>query len=526
MLKRNEINTKTKTKISLTGTILSALCLLNNSIRHTTIVNAKANHRIAPVSINLHNRQQAKTKQDIKVSHWSNQILANGFENNFASDQQVSLNTERVPIKHDIKIKYVDTSNNKVVKTDIVSAASNSTIKYQAKMTSILKALSGYQVNYGKTNLPLTSEHNIKLPAINKPATYTVALDHKMITIKPGNKNPVTNETEKLAQTITQTVKYRGTGKDFATNVQKLHFTRNAKIDLVTGKATYLAWQEKRQSFKDVVPPKINGYEPDIKIIQGSTVTANSKDITKVVTYTKKSAPNYQIAIDYVDNNGKKLKTDLVKGKPNTTIAYQKRLQEVTKGIANNGYVINQDKTNLPLDENNDIKLPSNISGNMSYQVVLKHKIVSFNYRENNPFTGEKDDNLIKPIKQVIHYTGTDEQLADNVQKLSFTRNAQVDMVTGEVTYLDWNESKLTFKDVTPPKVVEHEPNTKLIKGATVTPDDFDVNKTVMYHSTEEVVYAGVNATSDKRGIIISGLLAVAAVFVSYIGIHHRRKHN
>lgn len=523
MLKRSGTNTKAKTKISLTGAILSALCLLNNGIRHTTIVNAKANHRITPASINLH-KQQAK-KQDIKVSHWSNQILANGFENNFASDQQAALHTEKLQIKHDIKIKYVDVTNNKVVKTDIVSAASNSTIKYQAKMTSILKTLSGYQINYGKTSLPLTSAHNIKLPAINKPVTYTVALDHKTTTIKPWHKNPVTNETEELAKTITQTVKYRGAGKDFATNVQKLHFTRNAKIDLVTGKATYLDWQEKKQ-FKDVVSPKINGYEPDTEVVQGNTVTANSKDVTKIVTYTKKSAPNYQITIDYVDGNGKKLKTDLVKGKPDTTIAYQKRLQEVIKGIANNGYEINQDKTNLPLDENNDIKLPSSVNSNVSYQVVLKHKIVSFNYRENNPFTGEKDDNLIKPIKQVVHYTGTDEQLADNVQKLSFMRNAQVDMVTGKVTYLDWNEPKLTFQDVIPPKINNHEPNTKLIKGATVTPDDFDVNKTVMYHSTEKVVYAGVNATSDKRGIIISGLLAVAAMFVSYIGIHHRRKHN
>lgn len=524
MSKRNGIDTKIK--ISLTGTILSALCLLNNGIKYTTIVNAHANHKIMPVPVNLHTQQQAETKQNIKVSHWSSQILTNNFENDFTSNQQTALNTERVPVKHDIKIKYVDTTNNKVVKTDIVSAASNSTIKYQAKMTSILKALSSYQINYGKTNLPLTSEHNIKLPAINKPITYTVALDHKMTTIKPGYKNPVTNETERLAKTITQTVKYRGANKGFATNVQKLHFTRNAKIDLVTGKATYLDWQEKRQSFKDVVPPKINGYEPDLKIVQGSTVTANSKDITKVVTYTKKSVPDYQITIDYVDGNGKKLKTDLVKGKPDTTIAYQKRLQEVIKGIANNGYEINQDKTNLPLDENNDIKLPNSVNSNVSYQVVLKHKIVGFNYRENNPFTGEKDDNLIKPIKQVVHYTGTDEQLADNVQKLSFTRNAQVDMVTGKVTYLDWNESKLTFQDVIPPRINNHEPNTKLIKGATVTPDDFDVNKTVMYHSTEEVVYAGVNATSDKRGIIISGLLAIAAMFVSYIGIHHRRKHN
>lgn len=525
MLKRNGINMRVKTKISLTGAILSALCLLNNSIRHTTIVNAKTNHKIAPVSVNLHNRQQVATKQDTKISHWSSQILTNNFENDFTSNQQTALNTERVPVKHDIKIKYVDTINNKVVKTDIVSAASNSTIKYQAKMTSILNALSGYQINYGKTSLPLTSAHNIKLPAINKPATYTVALDHKMTTIKPWHRNPVTNEIEKLAKTITQTVKYRGANKDFATNEQKLHFTRNAKIDLVTGKATYLDWQEKRQSFKDVVSPKVNGYEPDIEVVQGSTVTANTKDVTKIVTYTKKSVPNYQITIDYIDSKGKKLKTDLVKGKPDTTIAYQKRLPAIVKGI-NNGYEINQDKTNLPLDENNDIKLPNSINSNVSYQVVLKHKIVGFNYRENNPFTGEKDDNLIKPIKQVIHYTGTDEQLADNVQKLSFTRNAQVDMVTGEVTYLDWNESKLTFQDVIPPKVTEHEPNTKLIKGATVTPEDFDVNKTVMYHSTEEVVYAGVNATSDKRGIIISSLLAVTAMFVSYVGIHHRRKHN
>ena len=385
---------------------------------------------------------------------------------------------------YNITINYVDTDDNdKVIKTDKVAGNPDKTIPYHDQMQNIVNSLNGYEIDKDKSNLPLDENGNIKLSdSVTGDKDYQIALKHKVVTIKPDDKNPVTGkEDDSLIKAIKQTIKYRGADKDIPDNVQTVKFTRNGKVDLVTGKVEYLDWNEKEQSFKDVDSPTVSGYDVDLATVKGATVKPTDSDVTKTVTYTKKEAPSYDINIDYTDEDGKVIKTDKQKGKAGTTIQYHDKLQEIINQIDNGNYEIDKDKSDLPLDKNNDIKLPDDLHDNQDYHVVLKHKTIIIKPGDKNPVTDKEDDNLTKTTKQTIKYRGADKDIPDNVQTVKFTRNGKVDLVTGKVEYLDWNEKEQSFKDVDSPTIAGYSADIKTVKGTTVKPDDNDITKTVTY---------------------------------------------
>ena len=429
---------------------------------------------------------------------------------------------------YNITINYVDSDDNdKVIKTDKVSGNPDKTISYHDQMKDIINSLNGYEVDKDKSNLPLDKNSDIKLPDnITGGKDYQVALKHKIATIKPDDKNPVTGkEDDSLTKIIKQTIKYRGADKDIPDNVQTVKFTRNGKVDLVTGKVVYLDWNEKEQSFKDVVSPSVAGYGADPTIVKGAIVKPTDGDITKTVTYYKENndMPEYDITINYQDENGKIIKTDKQKGKANSTISYKDRMKEIMAGLAKEGYEIDQDKSNLPLDENSDIKLGA-ISDNTTYKLVLKHKVVTFKYGKKNPFTGKEDPNQENKVTQTIKYLNSGkEKFPNNVQTLTFTRSAQVDMVTGKVKYLKWNEDKQQFKDVKSPFVKGYTADLPVVKGRAATGDSKDIVQIVTYHKSN-IVQTGLNIAKNGLPTIL-GLITVAFVgILTYFGITKKKK--
>ena len=409
---------------------------------------------------------------------------------------------------YNITINYVDTDDNdKVIKTDKVAGNPDKAIPYHDQMQNIVNSLNSYEVDKDKSNLPLDENGDIKLPdGVTGDKDYQVALKHKVVTIKPDDKNPVTGkEDDGLTKVIKQTIKYRGADKDIPDNVQTVKFTRNGKVDLVTGKVEYLDWNEKEQSFNDVDSPAVSGYDVDFATVKGTTVKATDSDITKTVTYTKKEAPSYDININYTDEDGKVIKTDKQKGKAGTTIQYHDKLEEIINQIDNGNYEIDKDKSDLPLDKNNDIKLPDDLHDNQDYHVVLKHKTIIIKPGDKNPVTDKEDDNLTKTTKQTIKYRGADKDIPDNVQTVKFTRNGKVDLVTGKVEYLDWNEKEQSFKDVDSPTIAGYNADIKTVKGIAVKPDDNDITKTVTYtkvNSNEPDYNITINY-QDENGKII-----------------------
>ena len=106
-----------------------------------------------------------------------------------------------------------------------------------------------------------------------------------------GPKYPAGLEEKDLNKTVTRTITYvyadgtpvmeNGAPK---TVTQEAKFTREAKINLVTGEVTYGDWSEAKD-LAEVKSPVVKGFLADKASVPVVNVTGDSKDITEVVTY-------------------------------------------------------------------------------------------------------------------------------------------------------------------------------------------------------------------------------------------------
>ena len=137
---------------------------------------------------------------------------------------------------------------------------------------------------------------------------FKVTLKQKEVTVTPdqpktpgtpvdpnnpdGPKYPAGLEEKDLNKTVTRTITYvyedgtpvlneDGTPK---TVTQEAKFTREAKVNLVTGEVTYGDWTP-AQDLAEVKSPVVKGYLADKATVPTTKVTADSEDTTEVVTY-------------------------------------------------------------------------------------------------------------------------------------------------------------------------------------------------------------------------------------------------
>ena len=107
-----------------------------------------------------------------------------------------------------------------------------------------------------------------------------------------GPKYPAGLEEKDLNKTVTRTITYvyedgtpvlseDGTPK---TVTQEAKFTREAKVNLVSGEVTYGDWSEAKD-LPEVKSPKVDGYLADKASVAVVNVTGDSEDIKEVVTY-------------------------------------------------------------------------------------------------------------------------------------------------------------------------------------------------------------------------------------------------
>jgi len=107
-----------------------------------------------------------------------------------------------------------------------------------------------------------------------------------------GPKYPAGLEEKNLNKTVTRTITYvyadgtpvlneDGTPK---TVTQEAKFTREAKVNLVTGEVTYGDWSEAKD-LAEVKSPVVKGYLADKATVPATKVTADSENTKEVVTY-------------------------------------------------------------------------------------------------------------------------------------------------------------------------------------------------------------------------------------------------
>ena len=260
----------------------------------------------------------------------------------------------------------------------------------------------------------------------------------------------------KVQEEVTRTIKYvyeDGTPvaeSDLTSvadkKVKTLKFTRSGKINVATGEITYGDWSAD-QTFEAVTSPTLEKYTaavagvtPAVADVPMKTVAATDKDFEETVIYSTKPTT--------VDPN-----------KPT-------------------------DPTNPNVTPQPDDVVPNDPKGRT--------------YRELG---------LIEEVTHTVHYKledGSDAGIADNVQTLTFTRTAEVDLVTGAISnYGTWKAKggDTTIDAVTTPNKDGYVASAKTSTERTnVAATDKDSEETIIYRklgSYVPVVPEGITPPAD-----------------------------
>ncbi|MFS9331887.1 MucBP domain-containing protein [Streptococcus mitis] len=401
-----------------------------------------------------------------------------------------------------------------------------------------------------------------------------------------GPKYPAGLEEKDLNKTVTRTITYvyedgtpvlneDGTPK---TVTQEAEFTREAKVNLVTGKVTYGDWTP-AQDLAEVKSPVVKGYLADKASVAVVKVTGDSEDIKEVVTYkplgswvpnipgqptdpikypndptdpTKPGQPTE--VVPYVpgytpkDKDGNPLKpvdpNDPTKGYevPNvptnpgedTPINYVKDTQKAKttfvdeKGnpIPGVDAITEEGDSDTPLTKEAEVKAKIKELENKGYELVsntypeggkfdkdkdtdqefkvtLKERVVPVTPDQpktpgtpvdpNNPDgpkypAGLEEKDLNKTVTRTITYVYEDGTPVLNedgtpktvTQEAKFTREAKVNLVTGEVTYGDWTPAQ-DLAEVKSPVVKGYLADKATVPTTKVTADSENTTEVVTY---------------------------------------------
>ena len=437
---------------------------------------------------------------------------------------------------------------------------------------------------------------------VNTDQEFTVTLKERVVPVTPdqpktpgtpvdpnnpdGPKYPAGLEEKDLNKIVTRTITYvyedgtpvlneDGTPK---TVTQEAKFTREAKVNLVTGEVTYGDWTP-AQDLAEVKSPVVKGYLADKASVAMVNVTGDSEDIKEVVTYkplgswvpnipgqptdpikypndpTDPTKPgNDKPVLPYVpgmtpkDKDGNPLKpvdpNDPTKGyevpnvptnpDENTPINYVKDTQKAKttfvdeKGNSIPGVdaITEEGDSDTPLTKEADVKAKIKELENKGYELVsntypesgkfdkdkvtdqeftvtLKERVVPVTPDQpktpgtpvdpNNPDgpkypAGLEEKDLNKIVTRTITYVYEDGTPVLNedgtpktvTQEAKFTREAKVNLVTGEVTYGDWTPAQ-DLAEVKSPVVKGYLADKATVPTTKVTADSENTTEVVTY---------------------------------------------
>ncbi|HFR3538973.1 TPA: MucBP domain-containing protein [Streptococcus suis] len=415
-----------------------------------------------------------------------------------------------------------------------------------------LKAL-GYDVEVKVTDTFLDSAKtfdNVKDAADQPSQSYEIVVKPRIVDIPkdvvPGQpvdpndpnspKWPDTVGNLSLTEEVTRTITYvNEAGDEVATTfTDKVTFTRTAQVNLVTGEITYGAWTaDKADNVLDGnVLPEVPGYTATTATKDGADVTpasttvyaqvtADSADIVEKVVYVQ-DTQTAKITISTVDANGEN-KTEYATvsetGKhtePVATTTVEEKLLELKR----KGYDVETKVTDTFLDS---AKTFDNVKDtadqpSQSYEIVVKPRIVDIPKDvvpgqpvdpndPNSPVWPAGVDNLTltEEVTRTITYVDEagNEVAATFTEKVTFSRTAQVNLVTGEITYSDWTadngDNVLAGNPL--PTVADHQVSTATKDGVAVLPASTTSEVPVVADSAdivEKVVYV-----KDKGSVTI-----------------------
>ena len=334
---------------------------------------------------------------------------------------------------------------------------------------------------------------------------------------------------------------------------QNARFTRTAEINSRTGEVVYTSDWTESQKLAEVVSPKIDKYAVDKEKVAELPVTHESEDSSEIVKYRENPEiiehdaakdKKGSVVVKYVDAQGNEIDTpvtvkDNVVVEKATTKVYADR-EETTYTPTNEEYstvasrkdVIEangkkykysgvyeiSDKYNNVVEETGKVK-EGTTTVVYQYDYVIPVDPTKPNEGENTPPKPEdkipndpkgrtyKDLGLLTEVKRNITYVyengpkaGQEASVPVN-QNARFTRTAEINSRTGEVTYTsDWTkEQKLV--EVESPEIKDYTVDKAKVEELTVTHESKDSEVVVKYSQNKPNSVR--DYAKDKKGTVI-----------------------
>ena len=340
---------------------------------------------------------------------------------------------------------------------------------------------------------------------------------------------------------------------------QKARFTRTAEINARTGEVTFTTEWTPGQNLNEVVSPVKEKYKVDKEKVDTLAVTHESENSEVVVKYSENPEiidhdeskdKKGTVIVKLVDANGNLLKEETVKNNVTVSTAtikiYADRDPETTYTPTNEEYSTVDKKVDTFEKDGKKYKFSKvlEVSDTLGNSIDETGKVkegtttVIYQYDylipvdPNKPHEGQtnppspddkipndplnrsyKDLGLAKEVTRNITYVYENgpkkgEQASEPVnQKARFTRTAEINSRTGEVTYTsDWTEGK-NLEEVNSPKVEGYFADKEKVETLAVTHESENSEVVVKYKESVTVIEHDVD--KDKKGTVIVKLVDI-----------------
>ena len=334
---------------------------------------------------------------------------------------------------------------------------------------------------------------------------------------------------------------------------QSARFTRTAEINSRTGEVVYTSEWTKEQKLAEVVSPKIDKYAVDKEKVAELPVTHESEDSNEIVKYRENpdviehdaaKDKKGSVVVKYVDAQGNEIDTpvtvkeNVVVEKATTkvyadredttytptneeysTVASRKDVIEANgKKYKFSGVYEVSDKFNNTTEETGKVK-EGTTTVVYQYDYLIPVDPTKPNEGENTPPKPEdkipndpkgrtyKDLGLLTEVKRNITYVyenglkAGQEASAPVEQKARFTRTAEINSRTGEVTYTTSWTPEQKLNEVVSPTIKDYSVDKAKVDELTVTHESKDSAVVVKY--SESKPNSVRDYAKDKKGTVI-----------------------
>lgn len=357
-------------------------------------------------------------------------------------------------------------------------------------------------------NLDLKLPENYELaPDQELPTSYTfgkalsqnlyIKLVHKTAIVDPTDSatNPTKDESwfkkNDLVKDVTRTINYEGLSEEQLAQIsedqkkQTVEFTRTAVYDLVTGKLVANSegqWTavDGKDTFAGFTPKEFAGYTTNPNKVEQVKVTGNDKDSEVTVTYTVNTQTG---KISYVDSDGKEVGQTPLSGKTGETVDVNQQVpagwkivsgQDIPKTVVATADGI--PTVTVRVEHDTIIVTPETPSGDVPTGPVPGDPSKNYDHLDTLTKTPTRTITVVTPSGAKLVIT----------QKVTFTRTATFDKVTGKVTYSEWKVDGNTQWDAyTAPTFSGYTASQSKVAAEKVSVDTADSNIKITYKQDE-----------------------------------------